>query len=49
MAAILLVRYLVVWYQGKRETMYEEPEGPVRIEDYFEDAADDVTVFFDQD
>lgn len=48
-AAILLVRYLVVWYQGKRETMYEEPEGPVRIEDYFEDAADDVTVFFDQD
>lgn len=48
-AAILSVRYFAAWYQGKRETIYEEPEKPVRVEDYFEDAADDVTVFFDQD
>lgn len=48
-AVILLVRKFMTWYQEKRETIYEEPKDPVRVEDYFEDVADEVTVFFDQD
>lgn len=48
-AAILLARNFVIWYQKKKETLYEEPKDPVRVEDYFEDVADEVTVFFDQD
>ena len=48
-AAILLLRKFVIWYQEKKETLYEEPKDPVRVEDYFEDVADEVTVFFDQD
>lgn len=48
-AMILTIRNVMECYKEKRMTMYEEPEEPVRIEDYFEDVADDVTVFFDQD
>ncbi len=49
MAIILLIHNFVGLYKEKRMAIYEEPEEPVRIEDFFEDVADDVTVFFDQD
>lgn len=48
-AAIITVQSIIEWYKGKEADMYEEPAEPVRIEDYFEDVGDDVTVFFDQD
>jgi len=43
------VRNIVDWYRDKKTEIYKEPEKPVRVEDYFDDLADDVTVFFDQD
>ena len=49
MAVIMTVQNVVGWYKKKKAEMYEEPEEPVRVEDYFEDIADEVTVFFDQD
>jgi len=45
----LLVHNGVKWYRRRNAEVYEEPTEPVRVEDYFEDMADDVTVFFDQD
>ncbi len=48
-AVIMVVRSIMGWYKEKKTEMYEEPIEPVRIEDYFEDVADEVTVFFDQD
>ena len=48
-AVIMAVRSIMGWYKEKKTEMYEEPVEPVRVEDYFEDVADDVTVFFDQD
>ena len=48
-AFAIFVHISIEWYKEKNMDMYEEPEEPVRVEDYFEDMADDVTVFFDQD
>ncbi len=48
-AVITTVQSIAGWYKKKKAEMYEEPKEPVRIEDYFEDVADEVTVFFDQD
>lgn len=48
-ALALFVHIGIAWYKEKNMDMYEEPEEPIRVEDYFEDMADDVTVFFDQD
>ena len=48
-AVIMVVRSIIEWYKEKSTDKYEEPTAPVRVEDYFEDMADDVTVFFDQD
>lgn len=48
-AVIMAVRSIMGCYKEKKTEMYEEPVEPVRVEDYFEDVADDVTVFFDQD
>ena len=46
---VFSVRNIFVWNRQKRKEEYTEPEIPVRVEDYFEDLSDDVTVFFDQD
>jgi len=48
-ALVLLVQNGMRWFRQKNTENYEEPIEPVRIEEYFEDLADDVTVFFDQD
>ncbi len=44
----LFVHIVIAWYKEKAMDMYQEPEEPVRIEDYFQDMEEDVTVFFDQ-
>lgn len=46
---VLMIHSIIDWYKEKCVQQYEELEEPVRVEDYFEDLADDVTVFFDQD
>lgn len=43
------IRNIVEWCKEKKTGTYKEPERPVRVEDYFDDLADEVTVFFDQD
>ena len=43
------VRNIIKWYKEKNIEQYVEPDKPVRVEDYFEDVSDDVTVFFDRD
>lgn len=48
-AVILIIHNCLAWYKEMQVEIYEEPEEPVKVEDYFEDAGDDVTVFFDQD
>ena len=47
-ALALFVHTAIAWYKEKTMDMYEEPGEPVRVEDYFQDMEDDVTVFFDQ-
>ena len=49
MGVVFGVRNTRIWYKQKVKERYAEPETPVRVEDYFEDLSDDVTVFFNQD
>lgn len=49
MALILFLYNGFRWFRNKNADNYEEPTEPIRIEDYFDDPADEVTVFFDQD
>ena len=44
-----VLKNIAEWYREKKDPSYEEPERPVRIEEYFDDVPDDVTVFFDKD
>lgn len=45
----LLVWKLVCIYKENDSYTYDELQEPVRIEEYFDNVVDDVTVFFDQD
>jgi len=49
LAIILMVRNVILYMKKEKESMYEETMEPVRVEEYFDDALDDVTVFFDKE
>jgi len=48
-AITLLIRNVILYIKQGKELMYEEPIESVRVEEYFDDALDDVTVFFDRE
>ena len=48
-ASICMIRNILHLYRERCEADYIEPEKPVRVEEYFDDTLDDVTVFFDQE
>lgn len=48
-AVILLIRNLICIYKDRKESEYISENEPVRIEEYFDDMMDDVTVFFDKE
>lgn len=48
-AMILLMRSFVLMYKDRQEAECISEKEPVRIEEYFDDVMDDVTVFFDKE
>ena len=45
----LLIRNIIILFREKEEDTYIQETEPVRVEEYFDDTLDDVTVFFDQE
>lgn len=49
LAIVLLIRNVIMYIKNNRESQYEEVVEPVRVEEYFDDTLDEVTVFFDKE